>query len=584
MINDFDESLLNAAYPVLSGRVEEADYKDQEIDDYEGHPLIMALPKILVGNQQVIEALSDQPKFSDNFRTLPTSLRLHHLAKLTRFFTVLNHHIELEELISTTIRNGYIGRNPLEQEFWGKRKEGLLYFKKKEYIKKTIAMTSCKGWAFLGIGGIGKTSAMNRILQTYPQVIQHSIFEGKEFPWTQIVWLKLDTAHDGSRLGILKNIIKSIDAILGQKRGYYEMLRSDERNIDQYIIHAASIISIHSIGLLVSDEVQFLNVAKAGGAKQVLNFFTSLDNQLGVPYVPVGTYQTQLLFGGDIRIGRRATGFPRIWDRMLMTEDGGDGTWEVFINSLWINQFTHTETKLDKNLNKMLYEVCQGITDLAIKAYILTQRLVMKSHPDDEWDNEIITPDHIWNATREGFRILQPILDAIKNKDKDALIRFDAIFPTVKDTILPQDLSNLGSINSGETSVKMDGVNKGGTTSEKGNSGLTTNPALQNEDKPENPRSSNNTDVESKDRPENPSSVPATTQQEQDKPENPSSDAATAQQEQDKPKNPRIKKKKREAPSDVVQALEETRRQSTDPHEALKSTGIIKGTDDILGK
>ena len=46
--------------------------------------------------------------------------------------------------------------------------------------------------SIIGISGIGKTTAIERLSLMYPQVIKHETYEGQSFNRTQIVWLKID--------------------------------------------------------------------------------------------------------------------------------------------------------------------------------------------------------------------------------------------------------------------------------------------------------------------------------------------------------------------------------------------------------
>src|SRR5699024_3054395 len=62
-----------------------------------------------------------------------------------------------------------------------------------DYIRSTADSLS-----IIGISGIGKTTAIERLLLMYPQVIKHEAYEGQPFNHTQIVWLKIDCPYDGS--------------------------------------------------------------------------------------------------------------------------------------------------------------------------------------------------------------------------------------------------------------------------------------------------------------------------------------------------------------------------------------------------
>ena len=71
--------------------------------------------------------------------------------------------------------------------------------------------------SIIGISGIGKTTAIERLLLMYPQVIKHFEYKGECFTRTQIVWLKIDCPYDGNLSTLCKSFFKAIDDILGTR-------------------------------------------------------------------------------------------------------------------------------------------------------------------------------------------------------------------------------------------------------------------------------------------------------------------------------------------------------------------------------
>ncbi|MDP3597422.1 MAG: hypothetical protein Q8S75_10555, partial [Nitrospirota bacterium] len=67
MIKHKDESQL-CHYHSLKGRLERAVYRDQDILDYVGNPLIGALPPIW-SDQEVMRLLQDKPEYHETQRT-----------------------------------------------------------------------------------------------------------------------------------------------------------------------------------------------------------------------------------------------------------------------------------------------------------------------------------------------------------------------------------------------------------------------------------------------------------------------------------------------------------------------------------
>ncbi|MGK8612933.1 hypothetical protein ACRS4M_10745 [Streptococcus pneumoniae] len=162
-------------FSIFRGVTVEAHYHDAQLEDYADNPLLEALPPIW-DEATAVRQMASRPKNNASERNLPSHLRLHCVQRITRdYFQPLSTHIELEQRISRLIRDGYIGRNPLEPNYAIRARndahnliaygEGSLY---------PILNPSSSGFAIVGISGIGKSSALIRILSMYPQVIMHS--------------------------------------------------------------------------------------------------------------------------------------------------------------------------------------------------------------------------------------------------------------------------------------------------------------------------------------------------------------------------------------------------------------------------
>lgn len=168
-----------------------AEYKKQDVIDFQGNPLIEALPPIL-SPEEAFEALSYYPEFDEKERLLPTHIRYHAIPRLTRFFQPVMQHLDLEQRFSRLLRYGYVSRNPLSPNFT-KSLSAAHHSLTGQKIKHDIRSTA-SSITLMGFSGIGKTTAIERILSLYPQLIIHK----HPLNITQVVWLKLNCPHDGS--------------------------------------------------------------------------------------------------------------------------------------------------------------------------------------------------------------------------------------------------------------------------------------------------------------------------------------------------------------------------------------------------
>jgi hypothetical protein len=401
--------------PVLqhfSGAVVEAEYCSSPIPGYKNNPLIEALPPILTV-KDTVECLRYEPEHNETTRYLPTELRLHLLHDALRFFKPFPVHVELEQRISRVIRAGYQGRNPLVRGFRRQMNDRL-----QDQQLQQLNQTRSQGFTLLGVSGVGKTTAMEGLLALYPQIVVHREYNNQPFSHIQVTWLKLDCPHDGSIRGLCLHFFQAIDNLL-DTRYYRYHARNGRATTDEMLPAMARVSAIHSLGILVIDEIQHLSEARSGGANRMLNFFVHLVNAIGMPVVLVGTPKAQAVLTGEFRQARRGAGQgDLVWNRMKM-----DTVWDLFLKAMWRYQFVRHASPLTPELSTSLYRETQGITDLAVKVYMLAQIRAMTT------DREAVTESLIRSVAADSLRLAQPMLAALRSGDRMMLAQFEDIQP-----------------------------------------------------------------------------------------------------------------------------------------------------------
>lgn len=407
---------------VIRGDREDAIYRAPEIPEYFYNPMIEALPPIWT-EEEAVEELSYFPIYHDNMLNAPKHVRHHLIQNSFRFFSPLDTHIDLERRFSCLIRVGYRNRNPVQTEFWKEIDERINTLKnisRNQYQRKRkYHSTSASGFFIVGISGIGKSQTIEQILRLYPQILDHKKYKGKNFTYSQLVWLKLDCPFDGSLRGLCYNFFQTIDNLL--ETTYFENYAENARNVDEMIPNMARVAANHCIGVIVIDEIQRLSKAKSGGAETMLNFFVQIVNTIGIPVVLVGTYKALPILSGSVSQMRRGTGQgDLVWDRMQY-----DDQWQLLMESLWDYQYLEKKCDLNKNtrLSEVIYEETQGITDLAIKLFMFAQERAITSGKEE------LTVSIIKSAAKDKFNLLQPAIKAFKDGDKMALAEFEDAYP-----------------------------------------------------------------------------------------------------------------------------------------------------------
>lgn len=401
--------------PIFHGNIQKAAYQKQLVSRYDGNPIIESLPGILSA-ADAAKILAYYPKHEPNGNKLPPEIRNHLIMDALHFFEPLPVHIDLEQRVSRVIRDGYVGRNPIDKEHWqdlDQRVESIL-----KVGGIPLRSSNVNGFSIIGIPGIGKTTGVERILQLYPQQIHHSNYGGNPFSRIQLVWLKLTCPHDGSIKGLCLDFFREIDGILGTD--YYRIYTSGgRRTVDELIPAMTRVAWAHCLGVLAIDEIQHLNSAKSGGAERMLNFFLQLMNTLGLPVLLIGTYAALPILSRELRQIRRSSGQgDLIWDRMA-----NDEVWQLFCESLLRYQYTATLVPLTRELTDVLHDESAGIVDFAVKIFLLAQIRAIST------GTEKVTPAIIRSVAHDSLRLAQPALRAIRTGVMRAVATMTDIHP-----------------------------------------------------------------------------------------------------------------------------------------------------------
>jgi len=202
----------------------------------------------------------------------------------------------------------------------------------------------------------------------------------------------------------------------------------------------ARIAGIHCLGILVIDELQNLNKAKSGGSERMMNFFLKLTNTLRLPIIFVGTYAAKAVLSGELRQIRRSSGM----GDMIMDRMRNDEIWQFFVESVWRYQYVRYPTPLTRDLADTLYDESQGITDFAVKLFLLAQGRAIVT------GLECLNGSVIRSVAADSLRLARPVLQALRGGDTSILsslsdihtIDFDTALRDIQRQKLLQELSS----------------------------------------------------------------------------------------------------------------------------------------------
>ncbi|PRS29083.1 AAA family ATPase [Bacillus sp. RJGP41] len=396
----------------------DAIYSDQIVQDYESNPLIEALPPIFT-EDDVIEQLSVFPPFDEKERTLNPNYRFHCVQRLFQYFQPFEKHLDLEQRISRAIRQGYLHRNPMKREEVMRVHESYKAIKEGKYLKNyhTEAKRTAAGFTIIGLSGIGKSTAIERVLSFYPQLIKHQEYQGRPFQFTQISWLKLDCPFDGSLKGLCMSFFSELDRLLGSN--YLNKFGAQKNTTDLMMQRMSHLASRHGIGLLIIDEVQHLSLSKSGGSDKMLNFFVTLVNTIGIPVLMVGTNKAISILQSEFRQARRGSGQgDMVWSQMPK-----DDSWELFVEGMWEYQWTDKFIELTSEFSELLYEESQGILDIAVKLFMLSQIRAIAT------GEEKLSKQMMKQVASDSLRLVKPMLDALRSGIPSEIAKYEDIRP-----------------------------------------------------------------------------------------------------------------------------------------------------------
>ncbi|ENM3796172.1 ATP-binding protein [Vibrio cholerae] len=358
-------------------RCEDAIYHEAILPEHRGNPLIEALPPKVEDDELVIK-LSNYPERLIEETKLETIERLDYLTRLKTLRQPLPLYFDVFRAIEMAIKEGYSAKNPLSPTTMN-----YLHYSSdnRPDVEPRTGFFKPKGSGITIIGesGVGKTCMLEQVLNCFPDVIEHRYYQNKVLAIPQVVWIKVDCPDDSSVKGLCHRILEQIDQKLGHPP------TTPAGTIALLLQQIESKMKSNFLGILVIDEMQNLNLAKAGGADRLLGFLHNLVNNLGIPILFCANPPFDELLSKSFKSARRAesSGY---FDVELMKNDD---EWELFVNELWCLQWTNVETPLTPSLNNKLYSLSAGNMDLAVRIYYSAQKAVIGSS-DERITEEVL--------------------------------------------------------------------------------------------------------------------------------------------------------------------------------------------------
>lgn len=142
------------------------------------------------------------------------------------------------------------------------------------------------GLVLAGWTGCGRSHVVDRLLSLFPQVIVHGANESAGWiALKHLVWLKVHMPADGSRGGLIMEMLMEIDAALGT--GYVQQFTGRSWTVEKQLVAVIFILAAHRCGLVVIEEAQEGNAGTSSrfGAEFIRFFLRLLNANVAVAVV-----------------------------------------------------------------------------------------------------------------------------------------------------------------------------------------------------------------------------------------------------------------------------------------------------------
>lgn len=389
--------------------------------------MIEALPPTL-SDEQLLDLFTVKPNFAPEQRYWSPIERVQMIGTLQRVLIPLRRHVELAYALDTMLRNGYVGRVPRTPEY-ARRCQAIYDIQKlgTQPPPSSVVLTSQLSALLMGLSGMGKTSVVKQWLTQFPEVIYH-----EDTNTYQVLSLHIEMPSDGSSIkGLAHAILHKMDKLIPGANYFDNYANGGRTGADALMRSVARVLNMHFVGLIVADEIQNLANAKKG-KQTVMTELVSACNELGVPILFIGTNKAAKVFSLDFRQSRRASGQGiSIWNRLSREIDEyGEAEWCDFLATLWEYQWVANPLPLSAQYIEYMYHYSQGVIDIAIKLFATAQaRAIMDG-------TEQLSLEHLANIYNNEFKLLQPMLEALRNNDIERLSEFEDIAPLGLDDLL----------------------------------------------------------------------------------------------------------------------------------------------------
>jgi len=373
---------------------EKAAYRINVPPRVRGNPAYEALPGPRCPDEVWDLIKRDNPVYDPSVRDMSPTERRERIDDVLDAIFPMSRQVDLEDMLLTTIRNAYVGRNPAESMFMENNVATASHF---GLSPSSSGSGPVGAGCFIGDPGMGKTETAKRLLRNgCPQVILHDTYQGRALAIQQLAWLYLSCPPKASVSALICWVAAVIDYIF--KTDVLVQVQRAKNDSSRGRILARA-LSLHVTGVVVIDEIQNVRVGSPNERRTFENFLQELVNTTRTRFVFVGTPQVFETLD-NVAMLRRLEGERGSirWNPFAWGDE-----WDDYLRQLWKWQVTKKETLRNDELSKAMYDLTGGNPSYAARLWTKAQAAIVghPSHPDEQITKALLeyTMAHSFSAT-----------------------------------------------------------------------------------------------------------------------------------------------------------------------------------------
>ncbi|TAN08816.1 MAG: ATP-binding protein [Rhodanobacteraceae bacterium] len=321
------------------------------------------------------QALHHEPLSNVDWKSSAPEMREPLLSLQDQHFFPTGYAVEIASSIQNAIRASFDRRNPLapaEQ----KRINQLALASAVHQSQSLPALSNpASGGIIAAETGLGKTTIVRRALEVIApqQFVIHGRSEACGWSTlTQILYLRVDFPTNGTRGALIERILGGVDSLIGTD---YAGKRLRLRNIDASLFLVTKVLTMHRVGMLFLDELQWDNFGRSPLSWEFVRLFLSLLN-VGIPVILSGHPRAFEGLSQEAQVMRR---FSDIGYFSLSRAKTGEESWWKRVLVPGIMRFNLCDEILDQEeILDAAHPRSAGVPGIFVKLYMEAQRIALR--------------------------------------------------------------------------------------------------------------------------------------------------------------------------------------------------------------